>query len=262
MKKTKDTSKQRPVRQALTPAAVDNTLSLVLDTGADEEKMLRLGFSKKQLRRTEERLIQFNRPTLKPAFEEVKDPIMLKVDRPIFGMGQIKNPDNGVVITAVFATNRTYYLVKKERAVFNFTVDRTSLCMKDAVREMLQSNLLKGPRVFGMTANIVKDFWIKLFQSVCTRPEIMEIQLRTMDDKMVSSRLYFNPKRPDDATLSVGGWCFPFNLVDFPKKAMAEGTRLWLNDQAKRAKVEQPRLVPTNGMVIKPSNKRRQAVAA
>jgi hypothetical protein len=246
--------KNAKATKAMTPAPVNNVLSLVLDTGVDSSKLLAVGFTEEFINSYDERVIQFHKATLDPSTIAGKNEIPLTITGRFIGMGQLKNATGELAVTVVYATNRTYYLVKKQRAVFTFVVDATSLGMKDAMREMLRSNLLKGPRIFGMSANIVEGFWVKAFQAVCDRAEIMEIELKSKDGLPVPSRLYFDPKRPDNSTLSVGGWCYPFNLVDFPKKAIADGTKLWIKDQAK--KVEPQEAPRGNRIVPKPTNKR------
>lgn len=238
-------------------ALVSKEFVLGLDTGSDKRLLLEQGFTKEFLDSKTERLVTFDGTTGRPVFQEAfagkRKEIM--INRPIIGMGLLETPDKAVIITALYCQNRTYYVVIKGPIVFVFNLDVTSLNMKDAVRELLNSNMVKGPRIFEHTAAIMSDFWIKALSAVYKAPEIIEITLVTRDGLPVPSRIYFSPQKPKDTILSIGGWCYGFDLCEFPKQQIAVGTKQFAADETKRTPTKEgDGFVRGNRIVIKKTN--------
>jgi hypothetical protein len=242
--------------------AMQNVSSLVskdfvlgLDTGIKRNLVLGQGFTKEFIDSSEERLITFDGSTGRPVIGEPQGKHRnIMINRPVLGLGIMETPDKLIIITALYCQNRTYYMVIKGPIIFVFHLDVTSLDMKDAVRELLVSNLLKGPRIYEHTASITVNFWAKVLAAVYKEPEIIDIQLMTRDGLPVPSRIYFDPRKPLDTILSVGGWCHGFDLRDFPKQQISVGTKQYAADNKVRAGKDDTGLMRGNRIIVKKSN--------
>jgi len=236
------------------------TLRVVTDTGANEKRLEQQGFARDFQRASGEREVNIVLDTGRPATAEdykLKQ-ALIRIEGALIAYGQVESHDHDFRMVMLSTQRRTYFLVVNGPVKFIFFITTTSVNMKDAVRNLLNDNLLRGPKFYEKTAGIMPDFWFRLLSAVITEPEIIEINLRSVNNHTVPSRVYFNPNNQTESILSIGGYCFDYQLQNFPREEIAKGTGQWMREQEKRGTA--PASVKLGSVVVKKGNKDKQRV--
>jgi len=236
------------------------TLRVVIDTGANEKRLEQQGFSRDFQRASGEREVYIVLETGLVAKPEDKDrkQATIRIEGALIAYGQVESHDHDFRMVMLSTQRRTYFLVVNGPVKFIFFITTASVNMKDAVRGLLNDNLLRGPKFYEKTAGIMQDFWFRLLSSVITEPEIIEINLRSVNNHTVPSRVYFNPNNQTESILSIGGYCFDYQLQNFPREEIAKGTGQWMREQEKRGTA--PASVKLGNVIVKKGNKDKQRV--
>jgi len=236
------------------------TLRVVTDTGANEKRLEQQGFTRDFQRASGEREVNIVLDTGCPATAEdykLKQ-ALIRIEGALIAYGQVESHDHDFRMVMLSTQRRTYFLVVNGPVKFIFFITTTSVNMKDAVRNLLNDNLLRGPKFYEKTAGIMPDFWFRLLSAVITEPEIIEINLRSVNNHTVPSRVYFNPNNQTESILSIGGYCFDYQLQNFPREEIAKGTGQWMREQEKRGTA--PASVKLGNVIVKKGNKDKQRV--
>jgi hypothetical protein len=174
---------------------------------------------------TEARGIWIDRKTGAPSFTEqpIADAARLTIRGEMLSYTVFdERPGEGFRLVCVGCGERAFYInfvLGKQPA--RFFVDAPVYQGRHAIRELLQMNLLKGPRPYERTANQVPGFFKRAVGAVYTKHTILSLKTATLkgrnEDGCFAAKIYLTPGDFKSTILSVQGWCFDYDLDYYPK---------------------------------------------
>lgn len=218
------------------------------------EALKELGFSEAFLNNNTRRTVIFGTDEGLPLFNEgfKGGHRAIELWAAITGITVISNEEKSLTVSVLHTEARLHFLFKKEKRVWSFYIDRTTAADgKEAVARLLQNNLQLGEEKFKDTAGLLDGFWGELLKAVYTEPTVIELKLDThpkQDHKNISIpvRVKLNPADVSDVTISIGGWCYDFNLSQYPAVAIGKGVKQFLNEKSKQDKSKNDGIIRGN----------------
>lgn len=240
-------------------AVSKKALVLKVETGANEARLEEIGFSRPFQREAIVRPVIVNTQTGLPTTKEEAGrgnwrEVLIK--NPIVSYGVITSVDEEFKLAFVSTTRNLYFVAMSGVTVWTFIVDGSANDVREAVRTLFNDSLVRGPRTYNNNNTMVPNFWQRALSLVYPEPTIIEIGLRNKEQQYVPSRVYFHPEQPQLNILAAGGFCYDFQLDEFPRESINFGMGLWTAEQRKRN--DRTGVVQIGQLLVKPGNKGKE----
>jgi hypothetical protein len=164
------------------------------------------------------------RKTGGPSFEErpVVEAARLSIEGEMLSYLVLDEGPDGFRLVCVGCAERTFYITFTANGrSARFWTDAPSYHGRHAIRELLQMNLLNGPRPYERTANLVPGFFKRALGAVYDRRSVLNLKTATLkgrkEGEEFGARIYLTPGNFKATIISVQGWCFDFDLDYYPK---------------------------------------------
>ncbi len=170
------------------------------------------------------RYITIDPVTGRPAYRSEKNNLMVPFEDPIILYSILKAEDESHRLVIISTTTRTFYLNCRKIRPYFFVITQSSVDVKEAVINLYENNLNKGPELFNKTKeNIGDGFYSALFNCVADEPLVTQFTVKTPGGTPVSSRLYIDRDHPTRNMISVCGWVQDFDLDTYPVDQIRRG---------------------------------------
>lgn len=169
------------------------------------------------------RCLSIDISTGKPAYRADKRNLMVPFEDPIVLYSILVAEDGKTRVVIIGTTARTYYLIGKERTGYFFIIAESSVDTKEAVINLYDNNLNKGPDVFNRTQDVTPGFFSALFKSVFDELLVYQFTVKTSGGTPVSARLYIDPNDSTRNMISVCGWVQDLELDVYPGTQIQRG---------------------------------------
>jgi len=240
-------------------AVSKKSLVVKVDTTANEARLAELGFDREFQRAKQERLVTLDIRNYKATSKDEAgygNWTDLRIEGEIVSFGALESKDKEFALIFLATRRSIHFTVVNGKKVWSFVIDGTGTDACDVIRTMFNNALVRGPRVYDKNATIVADFWQHVLTAVYPEPTVIEIGLYNKDQQYVSSRVYFDPTRPHDLTLSAGGLCYHYDLNVFPRESINKGLGAWSAEQRKRQ--TSSGVVSIGSLLVKKGNKDKE----
>lgn len=147
------------------------------------------------------------------------------ISRPIISFNMIVGDNNNFRFISIGCTDRTHYIIVRGNISFTFYVPSSSVTPRDAVHELLTNNLVKGPCVYLKSSTIIQDFFELILAAVYPEAGMYQTVIKTADDMVLPCRVYFDPAKPKDSSISIAGYVYPFDLNRYPRTQLNKAVR-------------------------------------
>lgn len=161
--------------------------------------------------------------TGKPAYRADKRNLMVPFEDPIILYSILVAEDASTRIVIIGTTTRTYYLIGKERTGYFFIIAESSVDLKEAVINLYENNLNKGPEVFNRTQEAAPGFFSALFKVVFDDLLVHQFTVKSLGGTPVAARVYINPHDSSRDMISVSGWVQGLDLDNYPSEQIQRG---------------------------------------
>lgn len=237
-------------------AVSKKSMIVKVDTGANEARLAEVGFDREFQRGKHERIVTLDIRNFRASGRDEAgygNWTDLRVEGSIISFGALESLDKKFALIFL-ATQRTiHFVVVNGNKTWSFAIDGSGNDARDVIRSMFNNALVRGQRVYEKNAAIIPGFWEYVLCAVYQEPTIIEIGLYNKESQYVPSRVYFDPARLSDMTISAGGLCYNFDLALFPGDAIRKGLGSWTAEQRKRQ--TSSGVVSIGSLLVKKGNK-------
>lgn len=216
-------------------------LAVVAATGA---QLADVGFTAEHLNETGTRQILINNADLTihtVAEGEVIDrrtTHKLELVGQVYSYGRFEQThpgeEGGFRLGYIVTSEATFFVIGLGPKIWNFRIEGSFGTPQDVIGAYFFNRLNAGPRSFENSATTYEDFWQHLLAAVFEEPTIFHGTTLNINRQFVPVKVYFTPGKPSENILSVGGYCFPINLNEFPRQQINRGCKLWTVANDKR----------------------------
>jgi len=236
-------------------------LDLVKDTFAEPVLLFDLGFTQDFIRSHEERVVKLSLVTGLPVWKDVPEKVIeLMIDSPIIGHSVIKSECGDHFVIGILRTvKQTYFSFKKGHFDFVWRTRGNAGDAQEAVKRLFETNIDRGERLYTSASKNLPDYWYKVLEAVFFDSTVIPFTLTTAKGKPVPCRLYFDPENRAATIISIGGWCYDFDLNNYPSKQINDGVMKYCSELCSKTDRAVKKGKVGNGLVFKaPQSKQGQ----